>query len=246
MFLKRLIQKKIDQDFKKKFFILTGYSSGIGNKILKDLTQMGSNLILLGRKKIKSPHYFDCDLRDGEALQKIIKIISKKYKKIDGFVHCAGINQCIKSESISLLNWNEIFSVNLTSAFLITKEIKKNLKKSKNPSVVFISSIAGHRKSVVSGAHYVSSKAGLIGLSKQLSHEFGKDKIRVNCISPSQTFTRMLKQSMNKKQIYDLEKNIPIGRLAKVEEQSYGVIFLLSSFSKYISGTSLNIDGGQI
>ncbi|MDC1096742.1 SDR family NAD(P)-dependent oxidoreductase [Pelagibacteraceae bacterium] len=246
MFLKKLIQKKINQDFKKKFFILTGYSSGIGNKLFKDLNLMGSNLILIGRKKIKSSHYFNCDLRDSEELQKTIKIISKKYKKIDGFVHCAGVNQCVKSEKISLLKWNEVFSVNLTPAFLITKEIKNNLKKSKNPSVVFISSIAGHRKSVISGTHYVSSKAGLIGLAKQFSHEFGKDKIRVNCICPSQTFTRMLKQSMSKNQISNLEQNIPLGRLAEVEEQSYGIIFLLSSFSKYISGTSLKIDGGQI
>tara|TARA_Y100000590_G_C15579960_1_gene961925 strand:+ start:170 stop:910 length:741 start_codon:yes stop_codon:yes gene_type:complete len=246
MLLKTLIKKKINQDFKKNFFILTGYSSGIGNKIYKDLSELGSELILIGRKKFKSSHFYNCDLSDSEKLEKTIKNISKKYKRIDGFIHCAGINQCVKSEKITLLKWKEIFSVNLTPAFLISKEIKRNLKKSKNPSIVFVSSIAGHRKSVVSGAHYVSSKAGLLGLARQLSHEFGKDKIRVNCISPSQTFTSMLKKSMNKKQISSLVKNIPVGRLANVEEQSYGVIFLLSSFSKYISGTSLNIDGGQI
>jgi len=244
--LKISIEKKLNQDFKKKFFVLTGYSSGIGNQIYKDLNKLGSNLILIGRKNNKNKNFFKCDLRDGKKLEKTSKIISKKYKRIDGFIHCAGVNQCIKSDEISLLNWEEIFSVNLTSAFIISKEIKKNLKKSKNPSIIFVSSIAGHRKSVVSGVHYVASKAGLIGLSKQLSHEFGKDRIRVNCVSPSQTLTKMLKKSMSKSQISNLIKNIPISRLATVEEQSYGIIFLLSSFSKYISGISLNIDGGQI
>tara|TARA_B100000965_G_C19593708_1_gene759112 strand:+ start:544 stop:1284 length:741 start_codon:yes stop_codon:yes gene_type:complete len=246
MLLRSILQKKIDQDFKKKFFILTGYSSGIGNRIYSHLSSLGANLILIGRKKKNKSQFFNCDLSNSLHLEKVVKKISYKYKKIDGFIHCAGINQCVSSEKISLLNWQKILSVNLTSAFIISKEIKKNLKKSKNPSVVFISSIAGHRKSIVSGAHYVASKAALIGLSKQLSHEFGKDRIRVNCVSPSQTLTKMLKKSMNKSEVSKLIKNIPIGRLANVEEQSYGVIFLLSSFSKYISGTSLNIDGGQV
>ena len=94
--------------------------------------------------------------------------------------------------------------MNLTSAFIISKNLKKNFKISKNSSIVYVSSIAGHRKSLVSGVHYVSSKSGLIGLAKQLSHEFGKYNIRVNCISPSQTATKMLSKSMTKKQIKKL------------------------------------------
>jgi len=246
MSLDRLIKKKINQDFKGKCFILTGYSSGIGNKIYKDLSQLGSKIILIGRHAVKSSNFFNCDIRNIKNLEKTIKVISKKYSKIDGFVHCAGANQCIKSEKIKISDWEDVLSVNLTSAFIISKEIKKNLRKSKNPSIVFISSIAGHRKSIVSGVHYVASKAGLIGMSKQLAHEFGKDKIRVNCVSPSQTISKMLTKSMSKSQISDLVKNIPLGRLATAEDQSQGVIFLLSSFSQYISGTSLNIDGGQI
>ncbi len=246
MLSKSLLQKKINQDFKNKNFILTGYSSGIGNQIYKHLYNLGANLILIGRKTKKNTNFYNCDLSNDFFLEKVVKKISKKYKRIDGFVHCAGMNQCLLSEKITLSNWQNIMSVNLTSAFIISKGIKKNLKKSNNSSIVFISSIAGHRKSIVSGAHYVASKAALIGLSRQLSHEFGKDGIRVNCVSPSQTLTKMLKKSMNKSQISRLVKNIPIGRLANVEEQSYGVIFLLSSFSKYISGTSLNIDGGQV
>ena len=246
MLSKSLLQEKINQDFKNKNFILTGYSSGIGNQIYKHLSNFGANLILIGRKSKANKNFYRCDLSNDPLLEKVVKKISKKYKRIDGFVHCAGTNQCLLSEKITLDNWQNIMSVNLTSAFIISKEIKKNLKKSNNSSIVFISSIAGHRKSVVSGAHYVASKAALIGLSRQLSHEFGKDGIRVNCVSPSQTLTKMLKKSMNKSQISKLVKNIPIGRLANVEEQSYGVIFLLSSFSKYISGASLNIDGGQV
>lgn len=246
MLSNKIIQKKINQDFKGKYYILTGYSSGIGSRIHKDLSKLGSKVILLGRHIVKSSLFFNCDLRDVNSLEETVKKISKKYSRIDGFIHCAGENQCIKIEKIKISDWENILSVNLTSAFIISKEIKKNLIKSKNPSIVFVSSIAGHRKSVVSGVHYVTSKAGLIGMSKQLAHEFGKDRIRINCISPSQTISKMLKKSMNKSQINNLVKNIPLGRLATAEDQSHGVIFLLSSFSKYMSGMSMNIDGGQI
>ncbi len=238
--------KNIKTDFKNKHYILTGYSSGIGNQIYKDLKLLGAKLILVGRKNIKNEIFYFCDLRDLAETETTIFKLSRKFKKIDGFIHCAGINQCVQSEKISLEDWQKVLNVNLSSAFVISKGVKTNLKKSKNPSIIFFSSIAGHRKSIVSGVHYVSSKAGLIGMAKQLSHELGKFGIRVNCISPSQTFTKMLKKSMNKKQIKNLVKTIPLQRLSSIKDQSNGAIFLLSSLSKYISGTSLNIDGGQI
>ena len=240
------VKKILDKNFKNKTFIITGYSTGIGKQVSHDLKKLGSKLIFIGRKKTKNKNFYECDLRNTKKLEEIIKIVTKKNKIIDGFAHSAGINECVSSNKISIKNWQEIISVNLTSAFIISKEIKKKLEKSSNPSIVFISSIAGHRKSIVSGAHYVSSKAALIGLAKQLSHEFGKEGIRVNCISPSQTITSMLKKSMTNSQIKNLKKNIPLKRLATPKDQSYGILFLLSTFSKYISGTSLNIDGGQI
>ncbi|MAZ07746.1 MAG: hypothetical protein CMM99_04735 [Rickettsiales bacterium] len=247
MFFHSLAKKNFSQDFKNKTFILTGYSSGIGQQVYKDLKKLGSKIILIGRKKIVGEKIIECDLGDSAKLDLLCNQESKKIKKkIDGFVHCAGINNCVKISKISVDEWNKVFSVNLTSAFIISKNFKLNLLKSQNPSIVFVSSIAGHRKSIVSGTHYVSSKAALIGLSKQLSHEFGRFKIRVNCISPSQTETKMLKKSMTKKQANKLIQSIPIGRLAKTQEQSNGILFLLSSFSKYINGSSINIDGGQI
>lgn len=191
-------------------------------------------------------HYFYCDLENLSDLEKCLLQIKKKFKKINGLVYCAAQNETKTIEKISLDDWNRVISVNLSAPFLICKHIKNNLQKTKNPSIVLISSIAGHRKSIVSGAHYVASKAGILGLARQLSHEFGKKNIRVNCISPSQTVTPMLLNSMSKKQIYDLKKNIPLRRLAKTSEQTDVITFLLSSCSSYIHGASINVDGGQI
>ena len=198
------------------------------------------------KKKIRKHKFYRCDLSDSSILEQLIQKVSKENKKINGIIHCAGINETIKVSKVTLENWNKILSVNLTSAFIISKILKNNLSRSKYSSIVFVSSIAGHRKSLVSGVHYVTSKAGLIGLSKQLSHEFGKYNIRVNCVSPSQTITKMLKKSMTKKQIQNLVSSIPLGRLATTKDQTLVILFLLSPLSSYITGTSINVDGGQI
>lgn len=234
------------KDFKDKTFVLTGYSSGIGEEVFNYLSLLKCKLILIGRKKKNNHRFYKCDLSNEVNLEKIIKKISKKNKEIHGFVHCAGINEIKTISNVTLKNWNKVLSVNLTSAFIISKNLKKNFKISKNSSIVYVSSIAGHRKSLVSGVHYVSSKSGLIGLAKQLSHEFGKYNIRVNCVSPSQTVTKMLSKSMTRKQIKKLTLSIPLKRLGTVQDQSLVILFLLSSLSSYITGTSVNVDGGQI
>ncbi len=245
------VQKNILKDlnfkeFKKKIFVLTGYSSGIGENLYNYLDALGSKLILIGKKKVNKHKFYRCDLSQSEILEKLIKKISKENKKINGIIHCAGINETVKISKVTLENWNKVLSVNLTSAFIISKVLKNNLLKSKDSSIVFVSSIAGHRKSLVSGVHYVSSKAALLGLSRQLSHEFGKYKIRVNCVSPSQTITKMLKKSMTQKQTQNLVNTIPLGRLAATKDQSLAILFLLSSFSSYVTGATINVDGGQI
>tara|TARA_R100000315_G_C5226006_1_gene137063 strand:- start:1001 stop:1363 length:363 start_codon:yes stop_codon:yes gene_type:complete len=120
------------------------------------------------------------------------------------------------------------------------------MKKHGYGRIVNVSSIAGRNKSIVSGVHYTSSKAGIIGLTKQLAHEVAKDDILVNAVCPSQTMTEMLRDSMDEEQIKELSKKIPIQRIASVDEQSLPILFLCSSAASYISGTTLDINGGQL
>jgi len=112
--------------------------------------------------------------------------------------------------------------------------------------IVNVSSIAGRNKSVVSGVHYTASKAGIIGLTKQIAHEVGSRNICVNAVCPSQTKTDMLQQSMTEEEIKELGKSIPLGRIAEVQEVVNGILFLCSDESSYITGTTLDINGGQI
>ena len=112
--------------------------------------------------------------------------------------------------------------------------------------IVNVSSIAGRNKSIVSGVHYTSSKAGIIGLTRQLAYELGPRGINVNCTCPSQTLTPMLKQSMNEQELNDLTTTIPLGRLATVSDQVGPIVFLCSELSNYMTGSILDINGGQL
>jgi 3-oxoacyl-[acyl-carrier protein] reductase len=112
--------------------------------------------------------------------------------------------------------------------------------------IVNVSSIAGRSKSLVSGVHYTSSKAGLIGLTRQLAQELGPKGININCVCPSQTLTPMLERSMTKKQLEKLSSNIPLRRVATVNEIVDPILFLCSEGASYIHGACLDINGGQL
>ena len=112
--------------------------------------------------------------------------------------------------------------------------------------IVNVSSIAGRSKSIVSGVHYTSSKAGIIGMTRQLAQELGPIGININCVCPSQTLTPMLKKSMSQDQLDALEKKIPLRRLATVENIVEPILFLCSEKSSYIHGACIDINGGQL
>ena len=112
--------------------------------------------------------------------------------------------------------------------------------------IVNVSSIAGRHRSYVSGVHYTSSKAGIIGLTKQVAFEVAKRGITVNAVCPSQTKTDMLEQSMTKEEIRKLGETIPLNRVAEVSEVVEPILFLCSDGASYITGTTLDINGGQL
>ena len=120
------------------------------------------------------------------------------------------------------------------------------MRMQKSGSIVNVSSIAGRHRSIVSGVHYVSSKSGLIGLTKQLAFENSDYNIRVNVVCPSQTLTEMLKKTMNQKEVRQLSKNIPLKRIANVQEQVWPIMFISSDAASYITGSVIDVNGGII
>ncbi len=237
--------------------VVTGVNGDIAFSISKLFYQRGSRLILFAKKKTATLNrafnkekvlIFYGDLCDEIFIKNTLKSVKKKYGKIDFLINCAGSSSFEKIGDITYQKWRKIIDDNLTSTFLITKYFTKMLKKNSNSSIVNISSIAGKKFSKLAGVHYTASKAGVIGLTKQLAIELSKDKIRVNSIAPGQVNSRMLNSALiiNKVKKNDLTKLIPLGRLAEPKDIAYCCLFLCSSNSSYITGATIDINGGLI
>lgn len=220
-------------DFSNKVVVVVGSSKGIGKGVLETFTELGATVYGISRSN-------GVDITDKNSIDMFFEPLSN----IDFLINVAGINFCKKIEDIEFDEWDAVLNTNLRSFYYL---IKKSIPLMKAGSkIVNVSSIAGRNKSIVSGVHYTSSKAGIIGLTRQLAYELGPRGINVNCTCPSQTLTPMLKQSMNEQELNDLTTTIPLGRLATVSDQVGPIVFLCSELSNYMTGSILDINGGQL
>ena len=217
---------------KNKVVVIVGGSKGIGKGLYDAFIDRDCIVHSISRK--------NCDITSPDQIDSYLSKISK----VDILVNNAAINYCKPIEEISLNEWNGVIDTNLTSYFYIIKRCLP--KMNRGSKIVNVSSIAGRSKSLVSGVHYTSSKAGLIGLTRQLAQELGPKGININCVCPSQTLTPMLERSMTNEQLSDLESNIPLRRVAQVSEVVKPILFLCSDDASYIHGACLDINGGQL
>ena len=217
---------------KNKTVVVVGGSTGIGKGIVGSFKKLGARVESISRS--------NCDITKKEDIDFYFSDIHK----VDILINNAAINYCKPIENISLNEWDEVINTNLTSYFYIIKKCIPLM--SKGSKIINVSSIAGRSKSLVSGVHYTSSKAGLIGLTRQLAQELGPKGININCVCPSQTLTPMLERSMTKKQLKELSSNIPLRRIANIDEIVNPILFLCSEGASYIHGACLDINGGQL
>ena len=217
---------------KNKVVVIVGGSKGIGKGLYDAFIEADCIVHSISRK--------NCDITDPNQIDSYFN----KLDKVDILINNAAINYCKPIKEISLNEWNSVINTNVTSYFYIIKKCLPLM--SKGGKIVNVSSIAGRSKSLVSGVHYTSSKAGLIGLTRQLAQELGPKGININCVCPSQTLTPMLKRSMTNKQLSKLEDNIPLRRVAQVSEIVKPILFLCSKDASYIHGACLDVNGGQL
>jgi NAD(P)-dependent dehydrogenase (short-subunit alcohol dehydrogenase family) len=240
-------------EFEGKRYIISGASSGIGKKITLDLAGLGANILALGRNKenldsIKAL-YPDkivieaIDITDFSQLNNVVGKFSVE-GKIDGCVHSAGIN---KFTPLRIFNWDifeKIMKINLYAGVELVRLLSSKKISNDNCSIVLISSIAGI-KGEVGFTAYSASKGALISAVKCMALELAPGKIRVNSISPGVVKTG-LSDSMEKFYPDGMEsiiKKHPAG-IGSVDDISNLVIFLLSSNSRWVTGSNIVIDGG--
>lgn len=241
-------------DLKKKQFLVTGGSRGIGAGIVEYLAKCGSQVAFTyasdkesAEKVLKNlsgngHKIYQLDISDAANIKTTLKQILLDFPDIDGLVNNAGIARDKILLRMKDSDFDEVIQTNLKGSFLCTKIILKRMLKNKKGVLIHITSIVGQRGQA-GQANYAASKAGLEAFSKSISLEMASQGIRSNCIAPGFIFTDMTNQ-LSQKQIETITTNIPLSRIGTVQDIAYSCGFLLSNHSDYITGQTLSVNGG--
>tara|TARA_B100001559_G_scaffold289650_1_gene268130 strand:- start:562 stop:1266 length:705 start_codon:yes stop_codon:yes gene_type:complete len=222
--------------------VLTGSSSGIGNSLGNYLSKKGYNVIGLSRRNNIKNNFKSiiCDVRDLNRLKKGLN----KIKKVDCLINNAGIARSKHKDKIK--NFEEIIKTNLYGAYYMSHLLKKKLSKSSKASIINIGSIAAHQGGV-DNPGYVSSKSGIVGLTKALANDYYSANIRVNSISPGYFKSPMTEKSYkSKKRKKNISSRLIINRWGEAKDLFGLVEYLMSEKASYVTGQDFVIDGGWL
>lgn len=236
--------------------LITGASRGIGQAILLSLGNKGATVIgtattakgaekitsLINEKGFKGTG-IELDVTSQESVDNALTVIDKDFSSPTILVNNAGITRDNLLMRMKDDEWNDIINTNLTSVYRVTKACLRSMMKARKGRIISIASVVG-----VSGnagqTNYGAAKAGLIGFSKSLAREVGARGITVNVVAPGFIDTDMTR-SLAEEHKEALLKQIPLNRLGQPDEIAAAVSFLASRDAAYITGTTVNVNGGM-
>ena len=241
-----------------KLAVITGCNRGIGLSILELFSKNKADIFACVRKiddqfndKIKniSKKYnnkiipIEFDLSNKESLSNAIKTINSYEKNVNIVINNAAIIHNKLFQLTKIEEFYDTFEINFFNQIYFVQGILRNIQKTKNGSIIFLSSSAAEDGNV-GRAVYSSSKAALSSFAKVLSRELGPNNIRVNTISPGLTNTDMMINSTDKMFLEKIPSDIPLRRIGEPIDVAKLILFLSSDLSNYITGQDLRIDGG--
>lgn len=238
---------------KDKIIIVTGGSGLIGKAVVNDISQKGGfavNIDLLEKTDLKKG-VLQADLTNDTSVQEAVAQIISTFGRIDGLVNNAyprTKDWGAKFENIKPDSWRKNVDIQLNSYVVISQEVLKQMKLQQSGSIVNVASIygvVGNDFTIYEGteinppAAYSAIKGGIINFSRYLASYYGKDNIRVNCVSPGGIFDNQPEAFVK-----NYEHKVPLKRMGSPEDIAPPVSFLLSEEAKYITGHNLLVDGG--
>jgi len=241
--------------------LVTGAGSGIGQRLAVGLAEAGANvacldlpgsaglgetverIAALGRQALR----LDGDVTQAADLQRAVARCEADLGPLSVALNCAGIANATAAEDMPEAQWQRMLSVNLNGVFLSCQAEARAMLPRRRGAIVNIASMSG---SIVNRgllqAHYNSSKAAVIHLSKSLAMEWSDRGLRVNSISPGYTATPMNSRPEVAEQVKQFESDTPLGRMASVDELVGPAVFLASRAASFVTGVDLIVDGGFV
>lgn len=236
----------------EKTILVTGVASGMGKATAIACAKMGAKVVgadfnaeglLNTMNELEGDGHisFTLNLADENSWKDLLD----NSPALDGIANCAGIANMNPFLFVSREEFDKVFNINFFGPVLLTKALIKAKKLGKGGSVVFVASIDGPRIVHSGNSVYSAGKNALVGMSRNMAIDLASKKIRVNCVLPGTTDTPLIRTAnVTEESLAEVAKSFPLKRFGSPEDMAYGIIYLLSDASSFVTGTELVIDGG--
>ena len=246
-------------ELSEKVAIVTGAGRGMGREVAHRLDSRGARLVIndlnpesaedtVAEIKERGNEAFAVpgDVTSSEDVRYVVASALERYGSIDILVNNAGILRPTHVIDIEEDEWDLVINVNLKGTYLLTRAVLPVMQKSGFGRIVNFSSTAGKNVSTVGGAHYTAAKAGILGFTRHVAKEVARYGITVNSVCPGLIDTEMVRTTLSDVQVKAYIDSFPISRLGQPWEVGELVAFLVSDRAAYITGASLDINGGDL
>ena len=246
-------------DLSGRVAIVTGGSRGLGEEMAEGLAEAGASLMICARREqwlaptlasFRARHFIAegmvCDVADPQQVQAVVDRTIAAYGKIDILINNAGIAWAAEPEAMPLDKWQKVIDTNLTGTFLFSQAAGREMLKRRSGCIINIASIAGMVGSVSTShwAGYAASKAGIVGLTRELASTWARSGVRVNAIAPGYFHSRLADPAIVHAEP-QIKATSPIPRVGDPGELKGVAVFLAADASSYITGQTIVVDGGR-
>lgn len=247
------------EDLTGRTAIITGAGQGMGRTVARALASRGANVVVndlnadgaertaqdlraTGANAIAVP----ASVTDGNDVRRMVERAAEHFGGVHILVNNAGVLRPTPVIDIDESEWDLVIDVNMKGTFLCAQAVLPMMQAAGWGRIVNFSSTAGKNVSTVGGAHYTAAKAGILGFTRHLASEVAADGITVNAVCPGLIDTEMVRAVIDQDRIRAYEASFPIPRLGQPDEVAELVAFLVSDRAAYITGASLDINGGDL
>jgi 3-oxoacyl-[acyl-carrier protein] reductase len=242
-------------DLKNKTILITGGARGLGEACARALSKAGGRVVVadidaeaarLTASRLKNGRALRCDFGNpADIVQLHRQIKSDTPAGVDILINNAGIIRYTKElKGLDIEEWDRLIDVNLRGAFLTCREFAEDMQVKRYGKIINLSSMAARSGGIDVGVHYTVSKAGIIGLTRDLAKKLGSFGINVNAVAPGIMLTEPVKQQVSGRED-DYTSKIPLGRLGNPDDVANVILFLSSHLSDYMTGCVLDVNGGM-
>jgi len=246
----------VNADFTGRVAIVTGSARGLGRAAAERLHERGASVVVHVRDQARADsvaqsigeraYGVGVDLSSAGAPEQIVQRTLDRFGRVDVLVNNAALALTTRFPDLDAEEWRAALELNLTVPFLLTKAALPAMTAQHYGRIVNVSSSAGRTVSTLGGAHYTASKAGLLGLTRAAAKELGRFGITVNAVCPGMIDTELTRETATAATLERLAASYPVPRLGTAVEVADLICFVASEEAGYITGTSLDITGGDL